>query len=86
MVCAYNAIPRANVETSEVAKNRAQYTLTDGGRLYAVLYFYIPVLYRQLYSSLCTLYSVLCALYSVLCTLYSTLAPIPLKTLDVFFN
>lgn len=67
MVCAYNAIPRANVETSEVAKNRAQHTLTDGGRLYAVLYFYIPVLYR-------------------LCTLYSTLAPIPLKTLDVFFN
>lgn len=46
MVCAYNAIPRANVETSEVAKNRAQHTLTDGGRLYAVLYFYIPVLYR----------------------------------------
>ena len=79
MVCAYNAIPRANVETSEVAKNRAQHTLTDGGRLYAVLYFYIPVLYRQLYTSLSTL-------YSVLCTLYSTLAPIPLKTLDVFFN
>lgn len=79
MVCAYNAIPRANVENSEVAKNRAQHTLTDGGRLYAVLYFYIPVLYRQLYSSLSTL-------YSMLCTLYSTLAPIPLKTLDVFFN
>ena len=59
MVCAYNAIPRANVETSEVAKNRAQHTLTDGGRLYAVLYFYIPVLYRQLYTSLSTLYSVL---------------------------
>ena len=58
MVCAYNAIPRANVETSEVAKNRAQHTLTVGGRLYAVLYFYIPVLYRQLYSSLSTLYFV----------------------------
>ena len=64
MVCAYDAIPRANVETSEVAKNRAQHTLTDGGRLYAVL----------------------CTLFSVLSTLYSTLAPIPLKTLDVFFN